>query len=260
MSEEFPGLVLAFASKETLEGFLVRRWSQWSREAVARDGRFVVALSGGRTPATFFERLGAEGTGLPWDRTHIFLADERLVPPDDPASNLGMIRERLLHRVPVPPANVHPVPLAGTPATSAEAYEGVLRGFFELGPGELPRFDLVLLGIGADGHTASLFPGDPGLEETKRLTVGVRRTAPDHDRVSLTLPVIDHTRAVVFMVTGAEKSPAVRAVVAGPAGALPASRVRPEGGQAYILLDSAAASRLAGWPEPPPGQVRADLL
>lgn len=240
----FPGLVLAFASKDTLERFLVRRWDRWSREAVEREGRFTVALSGGRTPATFYERLAAEGAELPWDRTHVFLADERLVPSGDPASNLGMIRERLLDRVPISHGNVHPVPSAPKPSAAAKAYEGVIRAFFALRTGGFPRLDLVLLGVGADGHTASLFPGDPGLKETKRLTVAVGRTAPDHDRVSLTLPVINHARIVVFMVTGADKSSAVRAVVAGPPGALPASRVRPTGGQAYLLLDSGAASRL----------------
>jgi 6-phosphogluconolactonase len=170
-----------------------------------------------------------------------------------------MIRKRLLALAPIPPGNVHPVPPAPTPVSSAEAYEGVIRAFFGLGPGEFPRFDLVLLGIGADGHTASLFPGDPGPEETERLTVAVGRAAPDHDRVSLTVPVINHARIIVFMVTGVDKSLAVRTVVADPPGSLPASRVRPAGGQAYLLLDSGAASRLAGRHSPSAGQSGAEL-
>jgi 6-phosphogluconolactonase len=183
-----------------------------------------VALAGGRTPRAFYARLAREK--YDWSGVDIFFSDERCVPPDHPDSNFRMARETLLSRV---TARVHRM---HGETCDAAGYEGELRLVFGKG---LPSFDLVFLGMGADGHTASLFPGDPALEETQRLVAKVAR--PDHQRLTLTLPVLSASRLAVFLVSGAEKREALRRVLAGddlPAACVAARRV-------VIIADAAAA-------------------
>ncbi|HMA54709.1 MAG TPA: 6-phosphogluconolactonase, partial [Acidobacteriota bacterium] len=211
-------------------------------------GRFAAALSGGRTPVSFFERLASSGGDLPWDKTHIFQADERLVPADHPDSNLRVIEAGLLRRVPIPKENIHAVPVGTEPQAAAADYEREMRLFFGLQEWDLPRFDLILLGLGEDGHTASLFPGSDALWEGRRLAVGVRRPAPDHDRVSLSLLTINAAHVVVFLVTGEDKAAALKAVLEGPSEGLPAAMVRPKGGRSVFLADKAAGSLLTSLP------------
>jgi 6-phosphogluconolactonase len=187
-------------------GFVAER----AREA---SGRFCIALAGGSTPRAVYERLA--GLDLDWSAWHVWWGDERLVPPDHPDSNERMAREALLSRVPIPEAQIHPLRAPDV---------------------ELPaRFDLVLLGIGPDGHTASLFPGDPALEATDPV---VRVERPDHPRLTLTYPVIDAARCVAFMVSGEGKREKVERVLAGDP-ELPAARVAAE--RTVILADEAAA-------------------
>jgi 6-phosphogluconolactonase len=216
-----------------------------SRAAVAARGRFALALAGGRTPRGLYALLARDATfrgAIPWDRTHVYWGDERHVPPEHPDSNYRMAREALLDHVPLPGANVHRVPVEEPDARrAAERYEHDLRAGFALAGATPPRFDLVVLGLGADGHTASLFPGAEALDETVRLAVATRAPAPPIERITLTLPVLNHAACVAFLVSGADKAAVVRAVLAEPRGPpLPAQRVRPAGRLVW-LLDAAAA-------------------
>jgi 6-phosphogluconolactonase len=236
--------VRVFPDRRALDDFMIAEWSHLCRAAVERRGRFAAALSGGETPVDFYARLSFSGRDLPWRDTHIFLADERCVPLNHPDSNYRMIEANLLRRVSIPRRNVHPVLVDQEPRAAAEAYEGELRRFFRLADGEPPRFDLIMLGLGADGHTASLFPGHAAAGET-RLAVPVSRPAPDHDRVSLTLPVINAAEAVVFLVIHAAKAAVLKAVLEGPATGMPAAMVTPRTGPALFLADRAAAALLS---------------
>jgi 6-phosphogluconolactonase len=215
-----------------------------ARRAVARRGAFAVALAGGETPLGCYRRLAEppHRDAVPWERVHVFWGDERCVPPDDPRSNEGAARAALLDRVPIPAAQVHPIRCAGDPEHAARAYETVLAAFFAGAP---ERFDLALLGLGADGHTASLFPGSPALAERRRLAVAV--TDPrDWPRVTLTPALLARSRRVVFLVTGAAKAAAVRgALTRTDADDLPARRVVPGSGRVLWVLDREAAGLLA---------------
>jgi 6-phosphogluconolactonase len=209
----------------------------------ARD-RFTVALAGGSTPRALYRLLADEKgpyrTRVPWESTHVFFGDERMVPPDDPDSNARMAFESLLRHVPVPEEQVHRIRGENPdPDRAAEEYEEMLRSTFRLAPRERPRFDLVLLGLGADGHTASLFPGDRALAENDRLAVPSIAPVPPRSRVTLTLPVLNAASSVLFLVSGGTKAPAVQRVRRGED--LPAARVRPGDGALLWLCDRAAA-------------------
>jgi 6-phosphogluconolactonase len=227
-------------------------------EAARARGRFVVALSGGGTPRGAYTLLAATaGPGavfrarVPWDRVHVFWGDERHLPAGHPDRNETMARATLLSRVPIPEAQVHPVPPAPLEAAAAaEAYDRALREFFALKEGHWPRFDLMLLGLGADGHVASLFPGSPALSETSRLAAAVSAPAAGDPasraasapRVALTPPVFSHAAAVLLLVGGAVKAEALRAALSdeGPMEAFPARMVRPRRGALTVLADREA--------------------
>jgi 6-phosphogluconolactonase len=215
--------------------------------AVRGHGRFAVALSGGSTPKKLYSLLAQPefSRRTPWDDVHLFWGDERCVPPDHAESNYGMVEEVLLRHLTIPRGNVHRIRGEAPPEQAAAEYDVALRAFFGLAGEAWPRFDLVLLGLGEDGHTASLFPGSPALAEMARLAVASRvMGAGTADRVSLTLPVIDHAAVVAFLVAGERKRSAVARVVRHPDdhGGLPAQRVRPSDGQLLWLLDEAAAA------------------
>lgn len=202
-----------------------------AREAVATRGRFTLALSGGTTPARYFEQLAE--LDLPWQAVHIFWADERLVAHDDPASNLALARAHLLDRAPIPESNIHPMTDPALPLEALEAQakacESMLRGFF--GEEGFPAFDAVHLGVGDDGHTASLFPGQPALDERERwvLPVVYDKSKPPVPRLTLTLPVLSAARLVFFLVSGKGKTVLAREIVEGRGDGYPASQVRSDG-------------------------------
>lgn len=182
----------------------------------------------------------------PWDKTHVFLADERFVPATDADSNYRMIREKLLDAVDIPASNVHPVPAGLSDAESAaKKYEEMLISFFGLSDGEFPVFDLILLGLGTDGHTASLFPGSRALQEKRCLVDSAVLGDARHDRITLTFPVINSARNVLFLVTGKEKAEVLREVAEYRNAALPASAVAPGRGRLLFLADPDAASLLS---------------
>lgn len=219
--------------------------------AVHERGRFTVALAGGSTPRRTYELLADPDAPyrarLRWDATHVFFGDERHVPPDHPDSNYRMAREALLDRVSV--ASVHR--MRGEErqaAAAADGYEAELRRFFGLGAdAPPPRLDLVLLGLGPDGHTASLFPASAALDERRRWVVAPYVERLGAHRITLTLPVIERAREVLFLVSGAEKAEALSRAIAPPPGEapVPAGRVRPEHGALVWIVDRAAASRTA---------------
>jgi 6-phosphogluconolactonase len=194
---------------------------QKAKAAVQNRGRFTVALSGGSTPKGLFQVLSTKDHDLlPWDRMFFFWGDERHVPPDHTDSNYGMAYETLLSKVPIPTANISRVPAEDSDAEQAAArYEKTLRDFFELAPGELPKFDLILLGMGPDGHTASLFPQSKGLQERKRLVIANWVEKFSTFRITFTAPVLNAGRIVEFLVAGADKAPALREVLEGKAAA-----------------------------------------
>jgi 6-phosphogluconolactonase len=216
--------------------------------AIAARGRARWALAGGTTPRALYRRLAAaEAPGLDWRKVVLFWGDERLVPADSPQSNFGSARATgLVSRVPL--EQVHPWTTELAPAAAAARYQRELAHEFALTAGEWPRFDLVLLGLGADGHTASLFPATPALEELHRLAVANPVAALGAVRLTLTLPVLAAARAVVFLVSGAEKAEAVARAFGGGGESVPAGRVRPTAGSLEVLLDRDAAVRLPGAP------------
>ena len=212
-----------------------------SAAAAAQLEPFSIALSGGNTPRTLHELLAAppHREAIEWAAWSVFFGDERAVPPDDPASNYGMAHETLLSRVPIDQARVHRM-RADHPDLdlAADEYAVILHGDLPEGPGGAPRLDCVLLGLGEDGHTASLFPGTPALSVRDRWVTRGRAANPPYERLTLTYPTLNAAALVVFLVAGASKRDAVRAAAAGTA---PAAGVRPRDGSVVWLLDAAAA-------------------
>jgi len=220
-----------------------------SQLGVARNNLFTIALSGGSTPKRLYELL-ADPTQqfrsqLPWDRIHFFWTDERHVPPDHPDSNYRMVREAMLVRAPVPPTNVHRM-LSEKPNASEAAndYESQLRDFFHPPAGELPRIDFILLGLGPEGHTASLFPDSEVLQETQRWVAAPWIAKLNSYRLTMTLPVLNNASTVVFLVSGSEKAEILREVLKGEPDRFPAQRINPTNGALSWLVDENAASKL----------------
>ncbi len=246
-------LIKVFPSHEALAQAVAEDIAACAQDAIARRGRFAIALSGGSTPAPLFDALASPPfrDRIAWDRVYVFWCDERSVPPDHPDSNYGQARARLLDRVPIPPAQIHRMQGELDPHAAADAYDRLLHGFFgAAAPGEpQPRFDYVHLGIGADGHTASLFPGTEALAAADPDRWVVANFVPKlHTwRITLTAAAINAGRRVVFMVEGAGKAHTLAAVVQGPPRPddLPAQRIRPVAGRLVWMVDEAAAARLA---------------
>jgi len=244
----FPDLsALSFAAAEEV----VSR----ARQAIQARGIFTIALSGGSTPRMLYEMLAEDRRlrgALEWDKVHFFFSDERHVPPDHPESNYRMAYLALLSRISAPPENVHRMATElSEPAPVAEHCEQALRRFFHLHAGEAPRFDLIMLGMGGDGHTASLFPGSPALEEKRKLAVAVWVEKLGTWRVTLTLPVLNNAEEVLFLVSGEAKAETLKRVLEGSdaAARLPAEAVKPVSGRLMFFVDEEAA-RLLGSGKP----------
>jgi 6-phosphogluconolactonase len=224
-------------------GALARRVAEWmTAAALAANAPFRVSLSGGSTPKALYGLLASEDfrDRFPWRRVFWYWGDERFVPHDHPESNYRMVREAMLAKAPVPPENVHPIPADGTPEDAARRYERTLQeayGAAVLDPAR-PLFDVTLLGLGADGHTASLLPGEPVLEERARWVAVVAHGRPEV-RITMTYPVIESSRRVAFLVAGPDKASVLRTIRAGDR-RLPAARLRPSG-ELFWFVDRAAA-------------------
>ncbi len=212
-------------------------WQSRAAAAIRERGRFTVALAGGSTPKQLYAAL-AQTQGIPWQQTWLFWGDERYVPPEHPESNYRMVQETLLKWIGIPADQVLPMPTqAGDPLRDAADYEATLRRLFGA---ECPSLDLIWLGVGEDGHTASLFPDTAALQVQHRwVTVGQKGSEP---RLTLTYPVLNQAAQVVFLVTGANKAPIVKEALTTEAH-LPCQRVNPNG-RLLWLLDAAAAAQL----------------
>lgn len=216
--------------------------------AVSARGKFAVALAGGSTPKSLYALL-ATMPSLPWDKTYFFFGDERHVPPDSPESNYRMANEALLSKIPVSAGNVFRVTAENPDASqAAAAYEQTLKKFFNPPAGSFPRFDLILLGLGPDGHTASLFPGGKAMHEKSRWVVADWVEKFKTDRITLTLPVVNNAATVMFLVSGADKAGTLKEVLEGnQSGELfPSKLVRPSDGKLIWMVDQAASAQLSG--------------
>ncbi len=227
-AKDLPAITKSIA--ESIQGLI--------KEKTSRKESFSVALCGGSTPYQLYKLLSK--SKIDWSSVHIFLGDERFVPPDDPASNYGMINKVLLSKIPIPQKNIHPPPfIPFRPEESAQRYERIIKDFFKLKDGELPSFDLMLLGIGEDGHTASLFPNTAILEEKKALVGVCDEVEPT--RLSLTFPVLNNSENIYFLVSGANKKEAASRILSNSEeNVLPAQRIRPVSGNLvwYLTLDA----------------------
>jgi 6-phosphogluconolactonase len=232
-----------------------RLFAEKVRQAVATRGVARVAISGGSTPQATFKLLadpaGPFAASVPWDKLQLFWVDERCVGPDDPESNYGVAKKLLLSKVPIPAENVFRMEGELEPEVAASRYESTLRNVMKLEGAETPAFDLLTLGMGPDGHTASLFPHTEGLNELGRLVIANHVPQKDVWRVSLTWPVINHAAEVVFEVEGTSKTDVLAEVLTGPRDPerLPSQLIRPANGKLLFLLDEAAAAKL------PPGEA-----
>ena len=220
-----------------------------AQEAKERGERFTVALSGGSTPRLLYRSLASDeySPRVDWDNIRFFFGDERWVPPTDDSSNFKLANDELFTKAGVDPANVFPMPTEGlTPGAAEEQYEATLRTMFHMGMEEVPRFDLIFLGMGDDGHTASLFPGTEACHEGERLVVAQWVDKVDMYRLTLTPPVLQNARNVVFMVTGADKADTLYEVLYGPLNVdmYPSQLLREATGGVTWLVDKAAASKI----------------
>jgi 6-phosphogluconolactonase len=221
-------------------------FSRIASKSVASRGAFAVALSGGSTPRPMNRMLREEPylSTIPWVQTNLFWVDERCVPVHHPASNYGAATVDFLGCVPIPETQVHPMPAHLPPQEGAAAYQKELVRWFRSQAHDFPVFDLIFLGIGTDGHTASLFPLQNALSEKERLVVPVRGGEPQVARLTMTFSLINNAREVVFLVSGREKGEILKAIIQGPPDRFPAQMVRPLHGNLTWLMDREAASQL----------------
>ncbi len=239
--------VRVFQDREAMSRAAAKFFAERAQEHSSTHGRFTVALSGGSTPKLLYTLLGSPpySDSLPWQQLHFFWVDERCVSPDHPESNYKLAFDAFLSRISIPGPNIHRMRGEDYPAVAAQAYEEELRRFFG-GPG-VPVFDLIILGAGEDGHTASLFPGSEALREKARFVVPVMLPSPKINRITLTLPVLNHSAKVVVLVTGRAKAGVVREILEGGAPQrYPAGLVRPENGDVVWFIDRDAAAGLKG--------------
>lgn len=223
------------------------RFISIGRAAIAGNGRFSVALAGGSTPKRAYELLASDEykSQLDWRKVHVCFGDERCVSPDDAESNYRMVNEAMLSRLPIPSENIHRIRGLGDAIRNAQLYEDELRTYFDSAP--WPRFDLVLLGLGDDGHTASLFPGSPALSEMEAWVVGNWVEKLNSYRITLTAPAINHAAHIIFLVTGGSKVEALAEVLSGKSDPqrLPSQLIGPVTGSLEWIVDKSAAAHLS---------------
>ena len=246
MDKETIGEVLVFDTSEEVARAAAEKVVAYAREAIVDHGVFSVALAGGNTPRRVYELLASDPfKGLiEWPKVHLFFGDERCVPPHHQDSNYGMVYTALISKIEIPGVNVHRMVGEGNPEENAAAYERELRSFF--GERSWPRFDLILLGMGEDGHTASLFPGSEALKEEAKWVVATRMRKLEQDRMTLTAPVLNHAAHVVFLVTGQGKAKRLSEVLGHQLKGepLPSQLIHPIDGNLEWLVDKSAASLL----------------
>lgn len=241
---EKPANISVFETVELLAWAAAERFVECASKTDSNRERFSVALAGGKTPQRVYELLATEpfSDRVAWLKVHLFFGDERAVPPDHPDSNYALAYEKLISRIAIPASNVHRMIGEGNPEANARLYEHELRTFFA--GRAWPRFDLVFLGMGEDGHTASLFPGSEALQEKSKWVTTSRNERFPHERITLTLPALNAAAHVMFLVTGKEKAQRLREVTGASSETVPAQLVHPVDGTLEWLVDEAAASLL----------------
>ena len=238
------------ADAEAMSKTAAKRLIEHISKSLYNHDFYSIALSGGSTPRRLYTLLAddpALRAQIPWERIHFFWGDERHVPPDHPDSNYRMADIAMLSKAPIPATNIHRIRAEEPDADKAAAdYEQDIRRFFKLASGQVPRFNCVLLGLGPDGHTASLFPGSPALKEHKRLVMANWVEKFQSHRITLTVPVINNSDLILFLVSGSGKADVLRMVLEGgeAPGRYPAQRIQPQHGNLLWLSDTGAASRL----------------
>lgn len=242
--------IRVFATAELVTEAAADLFLARAQQAIGSGRLFNVVLSGGSTPVRLFSLLAAEPyrDRIPWGHVHLFWGDERTVPPDHPDSNFGAANQALLAKLELPRANVHRIHgECRDPQQAAADYEAELRRHFGLAAGEFPRFDLVYLGMGADGHTASLFPGTEALAERRRLAVAHWVEMLGAHRITLTCPTFNRAACILLLVTGAEKAETLREVLEGAADPprYPVQLIRPDGGELHWYIDEEAGRLLS---------------
>ena len=233
-----------FSTSDKANQFIVTQWSAIASRAIQNKGNFTVALSGGKTPMKLFKLLRNSIRNDLWNNTHIFMVDERFVPVDHPESNQLMIRENLIVHNFIGDEHFYPIPIKEDSKSSAKAYQCILKKFFSLELGKLPVFDLILLGIGMDGHTASIFPGDSRIMQSRKLVRAVHLTGFKHERITLTLAVLNQAKNIFFLVLGRGKAEIVKNVLERKNRELPATQIDLPNGKLLFVLDREAASLL----------------
>lgn len=244
--------ILVVAHSEELSRVAAEEFVVNAETSVRKNGFFTVALSGGSTPKGLYMKLAGEPyrEKIPWSKVHFFWGDERCVPPDHPDSNYRMARESLLDKVPIPEVNIYRMPAElEDHDRAASEYEQTIRAFFHLEAGEKPRFDMVLLGMGDDGHTASLFPRTSALEERDHLVSANYIEKLSAWRLTLTVPVINQAAQVLFLISGESKASVLKEVLEGDfqPHRLPSQLIRPVHGSLLFIADSLAAGKLSHW-------------
>ena len=234
----------SFPSLALLSSAAAEEIARLAAESIVSRGSFTLALSGGSTPKTLYELIAQEYRDkIDWQHVHFFWGDERFISHDDLASNYRMAKETLIDVIPIPSNNIHPVPILAAPSDSSDIYAKELQSFFK---GPIPTFDLILLGLGGDGHTASIFPATPIKRTSEGVAIVTESPAAPHVRISLTMNVLNNARAVFFLVSGQEKKEilkAVRAEEGNPDSKYPAARVHPNGKLVWFADEAAVENK-----------------
>jgi 6-phosphogluconolactonase len=240
--------VVRLADLDAISQEAARRWVDIASKAVEERGRFRIALSGGNTPRALYQMMASAPNASQtfWSQSTVFWGDERRVPPSHPDSNYRMARETLLDHVPIPESQIFPMDGGGLASSAVREYEDALRREFELGPRDWPQFDLMLLGLGVDGHTASIFPGTRAVSDLTHMVLVYEIPQLQSERITLTRPNFNDAHHVLFLVSGKDKAPALAATLEGPyrPSRYPAQGIAPEHGTLTWLVDNAAASEL----------------
>ena len=241
--------IAIYADIDTLSQQAAQYITRIASESIVTRGRFTIALSGGTTPRKLYSLLGNEPyrSQIDWHLVHVFWGDERCAPPDSPDSNFSMAQETLLRKIPIPANQVHRMP-ADLPDRNAASQAYTVEMQHTFGTHGIPDFDLIQLGMGPEGHTASLFPHQPSLHENQRLVMPVSVPKPPPDRLTFTPPLLNAARNVLFLVTGSDKVDALQAVIEGvyQPDEYPAQIVRPPNGEVVWMLDKDVARKIRG--------------
>ncbi len=236
--------VLIFETPYDISNYLLKQWSLIAEKTLENQDHFRVALAGGKTPQEFYSRLSAFRAYDQWHRTHVCLTDERYCQEDDPNNNYRMIKEKLLNYVSIPEENSYSISQDQKDAQqAADNYQTFLKGMFQTENQEFPSFDFMLLGMGSDGHTASLFPGDSAISEDTSWTLAVKQHALTYERISLSLPVLNHAKNIFFLICGQDKAEMAEKIFIQKL-RFPAGCINPVDGMCHYLLDRQAAARL----------------